>query len=306
MVWATKRGITGIDIHKPEKPTIPEMGGIAILIGLTISTCLASLLDQRNIIEYLSFILTVHIAGVVGAIDDFRPIGPRLKPVLTALAAAPIYFLNTYTPRPALPVIGRVRLTIAYPLLLPFAITIPANAVNMMDVMNGTMAGTSVLTLTAIVIASLLLGRWDTIILCCGLVGSLAAFYAYNRYPAKVFPGDVGALPVGAAIGAIAITGRVEVVAIVAIMPQIMNAFYGLSSIGRLYDRAQTARPISLRSDGTLAATKDRHAPITLTRMILASAPMKETDVSKSFMVLSALSCILAIATAILTWGVPV
>jgi len=302
--WAKRRGITGKDIHKPEKPTIPEMGGIATLVGLTVAVCLAALLDQQNTIEYLSFILTVHLAGLVGAIDDFRSIGPRLKPLLTALAAAPIYLLNTYTPRPVLPVIGRVRLTIAYPLLLPFAISIPANAVNMIDVMNGTMAGTSILTLVAVIFASLLMGRWDAVILCCGLIGSLAAFYAYNRNPAKVFPGDVGTLSIGAAIGAVAIIGRVEVVTIVAMMPQIMNAFYGLSSIGGLYDRTQTPRPISLRDDGTLVASKERRAPITLTRMVLAWGPMKEAKVFESFVALSALSCLLAAATAIAMWRI--
>lgn len=304
MAWAKRRGITGKDVHKPDHPTIPEMGGIATLIGLTFSICLASLLDQPNTTEYLSFILTVHLAGLVGAVDDFRPISPKLKPVLTALAAAPIYLLNTYTPRPVLPVIGRVRLTIAYPLLLPFAISIPANAVNMADVMNGTMAGTSILTLVAIILASLLLGRWDAVILCCGLIGSLVAFYAYNRNPAKVFAGDVGTLSVGAAIGAIAILGRVEVVAIVAMMPQIMNAFYGLSSVGRLYDRTKTSRPISLRGDGTLVANRDKQAPITLTRMILARGPMREAEVFKSFMTLSAISCSLAVLTAILIWRI--
>jgi UDP-N-acetylglucosamine--dolichyl-phosphate N-acetylglucosaminephosphotransferase len=304
MAWAKRRGITGKDIHKPDKPTIPEMGGIAILIGLTVSSCIASLLDQPNIVEYLAFILTVHIAGAVGAIDDFKPIGPRLKPVLAALAAAPIYLLRTYSPRPILPVIGRVRLTIAYPLLLPFAISIPANAVNMVDVMNGTMAGTSILTLAAMIFASLLLGRWDAVILCSGLIGSLAAFYAYNRNPARVFPGDVGTLSVGAAIGATAIIGGAEVVTIVAMMPQIMNAFYGLSSVGRLYDRTRTARPISLRDDGMLTVSRDRQAPITLTRIILARGPMREEGIFRSFMTLSAISCSLAILTAVLLWRV--
>ncbi len=55
---------------------------------------------------------------------------------------------------------------------------------------------------------------------------------------------------------ALAILGRMEVVVVVALMPQIMNAFYGLSSVGRLYERREIRqRPTKLLDDGRLAAT---------------------------------------------------
>ena len=45
-----KRGIGGIDIHKGDRPFIPEMGGIAVLIGLMSSVLVASFLYPEKVI----------------------------------------------------------------------------------------------------------------------------------------------------------------------------------------------------------------------------------------------------------------
>jgi UDP-N-acetylglucosamine--dolichyl-phosphate N-acetylglucosaminephosphotransferase len=175
---------------------------------------------------------------------------------------------------------------------------VTSNAVNMMDPFNGVMSGScSIITLTLLVCA-LLLGLSDAALLCTSLLGVLLAFYYFNRYPSKIFSGDVGSLSVGAALGAIAILGRLEVVAVVAFMPQIMNAFYGLSTIGHLYERREVARPTRLMEDGRMRARADPRAPITLARFILARGPLKENEAALVFMVLSVIAGGLALVTA--------
>jgi UDP-N-acetylglucosamine--dolichyl-phosphate N-acetylglucosaminephosphotransferase len=103
---------------------------------------------------------------------------------------------------------------------------------------------------------------------------------------------------VGAALGAIAIIGRLEVVAVVAFMPQIMNAFYGLSTIGRLYERREVNRPVKVLEDGRLMASADPKAPLTLARFILARGPLHEYEAAIIFITLSAISGLLALITA--------
>jgi len=295
-----KAGITGIDVHKPSKPVIPEMGGISILIGISVVTVISFILFPSYSSEFSAFFLVVLIAGIIGVIDDVYRLNPIVKPFLTALACIPLFIFGAYSAHPILPLVGRTRLTLLYPILLPFAIAVPANAVNMMDPLNGTMAGTSSIVIVAILISAFLFGRLDIVVLSAGLLGCLLAFYWFNRYPAKIFSGDTGSLAVGAAIGALVVTGRLEVVGVVALMPQIMNAFYGLISVGKLYEHREiSARPIHLMSDGRLAANKDPKAPITLTRMILANGPMKEHDVVKIFLLLAAFCGFLAIITAL-------
>jgi len=297
-----KRRIVGVDVHKLSRPKIPEMCGLSILAGLVVTSVMDLMVFPSLIAVISSFLSTVLLAGLIGLADDRGMLGPRLKPLLTALAGLPIILLGTFDPYPFVPIIGRTRLTVIYPLLIPFAIAIPANAVNMMDPLNGVMSSTCSVVTFVLLVCSTFLGRWDAVLLCAGLLGCLLAFYRYNRFPSRVFSGNVGSLTVGGAIGAIVVIGRLEAVGVVALMPHIMNAFYGLASVGHLFERREvTSRPIKILRDGRLAANPDPKAPITLTRTILADKPKGEKEVVNIFILLTCFSCLLAMITMFLT-----
>lgn len=296
-----KHGIIGIDVHKLDRPKIPELCGITIVLGVTISAIILSLFYPEQNMWILAFVSSTLIAAIVGILDRITKIGPRLKPVLVALGAIPIIFLAVYNPYPEFPFIGATRLTIIYPLLIPIALAVTANSVNMLDVFNGSMTGTCSIAIFGMIICMLMMGRVDAAALAAGLLGSLLAFHIFNKYPAKVFAGDVGSLFIGASIGVLAIYGRIEVAAITAMMPHIMNAFYGLATVGRLYERKEiSTRPIKVLEDGRLDVNKDSKAPITLARMILAKRPLKEFEVTRRMFILSAVSAILAVLTQLL------
>ena len=300
-----EKGIVGVDVHKPEKPEIPEMGGLSILISIIVSTVFLIIVCNNLTKFFITFLMVVVVVGIIGAIDDIKPLNPKLKPTLTALASLPIIIFGTYVPRPVFPIIGKTRLTIVYPLLIIAGLAVSTNAVNMLDVFNGSMAGTCSILLLTLLISSIILGSNIGILLSAITLGSLIAFFYYNKYPAKIFSGDVGSLTVGAAIATIAVMGRLEIVTIVAMMPHIMNGFHSLASIGGLLERRQIkARPTKVLADGRLAASKDPKAPITLARLILAGGPLYENEVVKVFILLSIYSGVLAILTALLiAWG---
>lgn len=297
-----KRGIIGVDVHKADRPRIPEMCGISLWIGVFPSILVASAVDPVHRTLYLAFMSTGLTAGLVGLIDDLKPLHPILKPVLTAFAAAPILILKAYEPYPHLPFIGASRLTIVYPILIPISLAVTSNAVNMMDVLNGVMPLTSLIAFATGFAALTLLGRGPESYLALCMAAALAAYYLYNRYPARVFSGDSGSLFVGACLGAVAVIGRIEVVMMVALMPQILNAFYGLSSVGRLYERRELKdRPVEVQPDGCLDVSRRRDAPLTLTRLILAEGPLREKEVVEVMAALALLSSALAAATYMLT-----
>jgi len=301
--WFRRRGIVGVDVHKLDRPKIPEMCGLSVIAGLVVAGLLSSQLLVGGSREVAAFLGTVLTAGSIGAMDDLKPLGSKLKPVLTGLAAVPILLLGTYNPHPVLPLVGTVRLTIIYPLLIPLAIAVPANAVNMLDVFNGSMSGTLSIVSIALALVLALSGDSLTASLAIALGGSLIAFYLFNRYPARVFGGDTGSLAAGAAIGAIAVLGRIEAIAIVALAPYIMNAFYALASIGRLYERREIkSRPVRLRNDGMLEATAERGSPVTLARLILAEGPLREQQVVHVMIMLTAISS----AFAVMAFFIPV
>ena len=83
-----KKGIVGEDIHKKDRPSIPEMGGIAFIVGIAVSSTLGSYLFPEKRELFLSFLSTVLIAGLIGAYDDLKPLNAKVKPFLTAFARA--------------------------------------------------------------------------------------------------------------------------------------------------------------------------------------------------------------------------
>ncbi len=305
IVKMRKAGIVGADVHKKGRPIVPEMGGIAVLIGLIVSISAAIVAMPEKFSILASFLATVLAAGIIGAVDDWKILSAKMKPFLTLFAGAPILLMRTYVPSLVFPIIGPTRLTVVYPFIVPLAVAVSSNAVNMMDPFNGTMSGTCTIVTLAIMASAVLLGHNDALILCVTLLGPLLAFYYFNRYPSKVFSGDVGSLSIGAALGAIAVLGRLEVVAVVAFMPQIMNAFYGLGTIGRLYERRQVSRPITVLDDGRLKANTDPKAPITLARLVLARGPLYEQQAVRIFLIFSATSGVLAFFTAYLMGVTP-
>lgn len=299
-----RKGIVGNDVHKVSKTEVPEMCGLAILIGLvSASVCYVAFYPGASV-YVAAFIGTVLIGGSIGFVDDLRPLGPRTKPVLTAIACLPIVILRTYNSSPVIPLLGPVRMSLVYPFLIPLAVAVCSNSVNMMDVMNGSMAGTIGIISLMSTIVLFAAGKTELASLSAGLLAAMLAFYYYNRYPAKVFDGDTGSLAVGAAIAALAIMGGIEIVMMVALIPHIMNAFYGLSSVGRLYERREISnRPTRLLQNGTLQASADRGSPITLARLILAAGALREPDVVKAMMVLTLISALLGVLTYLITLG---
>jgi len=290
--------ITGVDVHKTRKTRIPEMCGLAILVGLLSGALAYGLLSPSSVRLIAAFTGTVTIAGIIGIVDDLRPLNPRLKPVLTAVACVPILLLGTYNPFPVIPLIGPVRLTVVYLFLIPLAIAVTSNSVNMMDVMNGAMPGTAAVIAATVGVILVIAGNIPVATLSITLLGALLAFYYYNRYPAKVFGGDTGSLSVGAALGALSILGSLETVVMVALIPQIMNAFYGLASVGRLYERREISqRPTRLLRNGKIAASTAKNAPVTLTRLILAKGPLIEPEIVKGMILLTLASSGLAVIT---------
>ena len=108
-----------------------------------------------------------------------------------------------------------------------FVIVGSSNAVNLTDGLDGLAIMPTVMIGTALglfayatgnaVFAKYLLiphipGAGELLVFCGALAGAGLGFLWFNAYPAEVFMGDVGALALGAALGAIAIIARQEIV----------------------------------------------------------------------------------------------
>jgi len=203
-------------------------------------------------------------------------------------------------------------LPILYPLLILAAIPITTNTVNTIDVLNGVVSGFILIALIPVgfaIVVRVLIGKSDPVIFLAVLpiLASVAAFFIFHKYPSRIFPGDSGALALGGAYGAISIIGGVEFVAVVAILPAILNSFFFLSSVRRLVEHRQvSSNPTITLPNAKIVSSTDPKAPITLMRLLVVNQPLREDQIARDIFKLTAFCALLAAFTAILTWVITI
>ncbi|MEM0349266.1 MAG: hypothetical protein QXD24_03690 [Candidatus Caldarchaeum sp.] len=296
-MWLSRRsGAVGLDVHKPNPYPVPKLGGLAIAVGLATGAAVYAASTSSFVI--LPFVASLAVAASLGLWEDFREINPVLKPVLLLLAGVPVVLAGVYSPDPVLPFVGSTRLTILYPLLVLLGFSVVCNAVNSLDVLNGSMAVTSLTAILPLTVIAFLEGKSEIFTLCIITAAVLLVFLSKNIYPAKVFAGNVGSLSVGSVIAYVAIVGRMEVAAIVALLPHIMNEFHIIYSLGGLRSGKKAPTRPTIINSGTITANVDRKAPITLVRLLTAGEKLTEPAVVRRLFLI----CLYSAALSLLTY----
>lgn len=294
-----KRNYSVQDMNKKEHVMIPRPGGPSIIAGILASEIILYAFLQMN--EILAIMITSFLAFVIGYVDDRKVMGGWFKPIALVIAATPIIFLGVYDSDLAFPLFGEVQIPILYLAIIILMIPITGNTINSIDVLNGVASGFMTIASFSLSIALFILQNYELAIISLPLGFVSLAFYKYHKNPSKIFPGDSGALTLGAMYGAIAIVGQVEIVAAVALLPAVINSFLFLASMRKIVEHREIkGKPVEHTEDFKLKATNDKKAPITLVRIILASGPLTEQQIAFHIFKLTIFSGILAIITAIL------
>jgi UDP-N-acetylglucosamine--dolichyl-phosphate N-acetylglucosaminephosphotransferase len=299
----TKRNWVVKDVNRLGGAMIPRPGGPAILAGIILSEISLYFLlpPDESITKGIAVLLiTTSAAFVVGFVDDRRVLGGWFKPLALAVAAAPIIVLGAYDSNLQFPIFGAVKIPALYLGLIVFMIPITGNTINSIDVMNGIASGFMTIAAFSLAICLSILQNYSAAIMTLPLAFASLAFYKYHKFPSKIFPGDSGALTLGAMYGVIAIIGHVEVIAAIALLPAVINSFLFLSSVKRIVEHREIKNPTTHTDDNKITATKEADAPITLVRLIVASRPMTEKEIGYAIFRLAIFSGILAIITAFL------
>ncbi|NQV39394.1 MAG: UDP-N-acetylglucosamine-1-phosphate transferase [Nitrosopumilus sp.] len=292
-----KRNFAVKDVNKKENVMVVRPGGPAIIAGIIASELVLYAFFQMN--EILAILITTSTAFVIGYVDDRKVMGGWFKPVALAVSAIPIIALGAYDSNLAFPLFGTVQIPALYLVLIIFMIPITGNTINSIDVLNGAASGFMVIASFSLSICLFIVQNYEIAIVSLPLGFVSLAFYKYHKIPSKIFPGDSGALTLGAMYGAITIVGGVEIIAAVALLPAVINSFLFLSSVKRIVEHRQIkGKPVEHTDDFRLKATDDKKAPVTLVRLILAGGPMSEKQVAFTIFKLAIFSGILAIITA--------
>ncbi len=295
--YLQKKNLAVRDVHKKGEVMVVRPGGPALIAGIITSEIILYAFFQLN--EILAVLITSIIAFLVGYVDDRKVMGGWFKPIGLAIAALPIIFLGAYDSDLAFPLFGAVQIPILYLAIIIFMIVITGNTVNSIDVANGIASGFMVIASFTLSAALFILQNYEIAIVSLPLGFISLAFYKYHKIPSKIFPGDSGALTLGAMYGAIAIVGQVEVIAAVALLPAVLNSFLFLATVKKIVDhRELNEKPVELTEDFKLKATKNKRARISLVRLIVAKTALSEKEVAHVIFKLALFSAGLAIITA--------
>ena len=307
------KGRTTNDAHKGKDVRIPTPAGPLLIVGLVAGE-LAAWAFYGSVIP-LVLIAVVLAAGLIGLYDDLHGLGGVVKPALLALVGlfvvvAEHYYPSVYDPAVYFPLFTETGTHfIIFGLIVVASIPVASNAFNMLDAFNGEISGFTAIVSGALVVAILLRSyalsdtSASTLAVALPLLGVSLAFLHFNKYPSKIFDGDSGSLAFGALFVILSIVCGVEIAALVALIPAVLNSYYILSSVRGLVERKKmAARPTYLGSDMKLYASQEPQAPTTLARMILLSGPEDERTLVKKILILCAYAGALSVITSVLTW----
>jgi phospho-N-acetylmuramoyl-pentapeptide-transferase len=230
----------GPESHLVRKKGTPTMGGVLILLALTISTLLWA--DLTNVYVWIVLLVTGGF-GLIGFLDDYRKLTRRSHRGLPGKAKLALEGVIAFAACSALAAVMPAALAdaVAVPFFknvlldldwffLPFGIFVvigASNAVNLTDGLDGlaivpAMIAAGCFGFIAYLVGSSVFanylqlhhvqGSGELAVFCAAMIGAGLGFLWFNAPPASVFMGDTGSLSIGGALGTISIVTKHEIV----------------------------------------------------------------------------------------------
>ena len=232
--------------HIIEKAGTPTMGGVLILLSLSVATFLWARLDN----QYVWIVMGVTLAfGVLGFVDDYQKVtkqssggivgSMKLFIQFSVAFVAGWFCMQTLGHAPGAPegLSSSVPIPFFKDLFLPLGLGFilfagvvivgASNTVNLTDGLDGLATVPVMIAAATYAIIAYLVGNavyaeylqvpyvpgtGELAIICAAIVGAGLGFLWFNAPPAMIFMGDTGSLALGGAIGTIAVASKHEIV----------------------------------------------------------------------------------------------
>jgi len=232
--------LDGPESHLLTKKGTPTMGGVMILLAVTISTLLW--VDLTNLYVWIVLMVTLGF-GAIGFADDYLKLTKRNSKGLSsrrkifwqtlislAAGAAVLYVAPAnLSGQVAVPFFKNLLINLGY-FYVPFVLVVligASNAVNLTDGLDGLAIVPIMIVAGCFALISYLVGNvvfanylqlhvvpgsGELAVFCAAIVGASLGFLWFNAPPAQVFMGDTGSLALGGALGAVSVVTRHEFV----------------------------------------------------------------------------------------------
>jgi phospho-N-acetylmuramoyl-pentapeptide-transferase len=218
--------------HQAKNDT-PTMGGLFMVGVFLVNALLWCNLTNPGVWLFMWCVVSF---GAIGFLDDYCKIKSRkgissslkfrLQILASALAVGGWYWFVTPSTQLCIPFVKTLTPALSW-LIIPWGIFIligTSNAVNLTDGLDGLATGPLIVNFSSFALIAYLAGHKqfasylyipyagsaEIAILATVLVGTLLGFLWYNTYPAQIWMGDVGSLPLGASLGFVALMARQE------------------------------------------------------------------------------------------------
>tara|TARA_Y100000310_G_scaffold282675_1_gene304079 strand:- start:1906 stop:2919 length:1014 start_codon:yes stop_codon:yes gene_type:complete len=240
-----KIGLLWEDMNKFNHPrNVASSGGIivvlAFVVGVLFYVAIRTFIIKGDgvTLEIFSLLGVILILAIVGLTDDLLGwkhggLSIKFRIFLALMASIPLVVINAGHHVINIPFLGPISIGLLYPLvLIPLGVAGAATTYNFLAGFNGLESGQGIIILSFLSFVAYATGSaWLAIIGLC-MVGALLGFYFYNKFPAKVFPGDSMTYAIGVLIASMAILGNFERIALFVFIPYIIEMV--LKSRGRL------------------------------------------------------------------------
>jgi UDP-GlcNAc:undecaprenyl-phosphate GlcNAc-1-phosphate transferase len=187
--------------HKRHKEPTPALGGLALFAAVWIGIGGLVLLypslwaDFRGALGYI--FAGAMIITLVGFSDDLTPLSAPTK-LVAQIATGLVLYIGGLTIDPlTLPFYGAISPGNWSVLITVLWVVMLTNAINILDGLDGLAGGVSLIASIVLAVIGNLYGIGSVLALASVQTGFLVVFLYYNRFPARVFLGDSGALQIG-------------------------------------------------------------------------------------------------------------
>ena len=210
------------DVH--DSPT-PSIGGPAMLVGLLAGALVAWLIGDFDAVfatrsEMLGVLVAATIMCAVGVVDDIRPVSAPAKLAGMVLAGSTLSLVGVSLVVLRIPFVDVVLLSPDLSALATVLwVVLLANALNLIDGLDGLATGIVAIAATTFVLYAVRLGNEGVLfegnpgaLIAVLVAGICVGFLPHNVHPARIFMGDGGALMLGLLMAAstVSVGGRTD------------------------------------------------------------------------------------------------
>jgi UDP-GlcNAc:undecaprenyl-phosphate GlcNAc-1-phosphate transferase len=190
--------------HKSHTKAVPYLGGVAILIGVTLISYLAIAFSNFTFSSFLlatSVLGPALVMGLIGFWDDLKNLPPLPRffgQSVAGLVVAAALVLGSNVANPTGSTFADVLITVVWVVGI-------CNSINFFDNLDGGAAGTTAISAIFLTYLAVNSGQAFVAALSIVVAGATLGFLIWNREPARIYMGDAGALFLGVLLATLTI-----------------------------------------------------------------------------------------------------